>query len=323
MLKNEILKSLNKPSEKLWRYVKQADKQTDHIMRMACEFFRTAISSIPCFYLGKMDAEDFVKNHEDLAIFATERSDKEFVVKYQPIFDHLPYDEFCLCWYEHYKQIPGLPIQYLVRIRKYEPELVPKHCRKPNHFLPWMMDSGVFYIDYPAIHPEIPKYTHFYPCRVLVSHKYNEHLKNDSIKVEQLSPLRSWQIDTNLLPIENVCWEWLHGVITLIRLLNCKNIEVRDRTTNTRKNKRRPELDYKVLTIKTPGKGILYRGERIKEIQFDEREKFGMVGMKRGHFKTFGSDGRGLLFGKLAGTWWWSPIFNVHNRDYEVVQTKD
>lgn len=104
---------------------------------------------------------------------------------------------------------------------------------------------------------------------------------------------------------------------TFLQLLNCKNIEVRTKTYE-RKGKIgvKPELDYRDIYIKLPGKGIRYKDKVITEIPWKEQEKYGMVGQRRGHFKTY-TEERPLL-GKHAGTWWWSSVFNIRHRNYQV-----
>lgn len=107
----------------------------------------------------------------------------------------------------------------------------------------------------------------------------------------------------------------------LLKLLNCKNVVLKKETTGGKKsNSKRPELDYQTIHIKTPRP--IYIGDKEYEtIPFHEKEKYGMVGQQRGHFKTYTEEKP--LFGKPhgVGTWWWSPIFRVsQSKDYVVTK---
>ena len=105
----------------------------------------------------------------------------------------------------------------------------------------------------------------------------------------------------------------------LCQLLSCRNVEIRTKDNDKPKSrliKNKVAEKTTDIIIKFPGKGILYRGEAIKEIPFHERKKYGITGQKRGHFKTFTEEKP--LFGKHVGTWWWSPIFQTRKRDYVV-----
>lgn len=105
-----------------------------------------------------------------------------------------------------------------------------------------------------------------------------------------------------------------------LKLLTCKNIEVREGSAKPvprlLRKKGDPKIQEKDIVIKLPGKGIRYENRDVKEIRFQDIKKFGMTGQRRGHFKTFTEDAP--LFGKHTGTWWWSPTFGTHKRNYQV-----
>ena len=103
-----------------------------------------------------------------------------------------------------------------------------------------------------------------------------------------------------------------------LKLLSCKNIITKDEYAgNSNKKKRIPELEYKTIQIQVPGNKYVYQNKEYESIPFHDREKFGMTGQKRGHFKTYTEEKP--LFGRHAGTWWWSPIFDTsRKRDYEI-----
>lgn len=107
-------------------------------------------------------------------------------------------------------------------------------------------------------------------------------------------------------------------VFYFLKLLACKNIFIREECLGKKNNKKRlPLLEYNTLHIKVPGDKYVYEDREYASIPFHEKEKFGMTGQKRGHFKTYTEDKP--LFGRHVGTWWWSPIFDVkRKRDYAV-----
>jgi hypothetical protein len=107
-------------------------------------------------------------------------------------------------------------------------------------------------------------------------------------------------------------------VFYFLKLLSCKNIIVREEYLGKRNGKKHlPMLEYHTLHIQVPGKKYIYENKEYESIPFHEKEKFGMVGQKRGHFKTYTEDKP--LFGRHVGTWWWSPIFDIKRKhDYSV-----
>ena len=112
----------------------------------------------------------------------------------------------------------------------------------------------------------------------------------------------------------------INEIITyyFLKLLSCKNIITKDEYVgNSNKKKRIPELEYKTIHIRVPGNKYVYRNKEYESIPFHDREKFGMTGQKRGHFKTYTEEKP--LFGRHTGTWWWSPMFDTsRKRDYEI-----
>ena len=103
-----------------------------------------------------------------------------------------------------------------------------------------------------------------------------------------------------------------------LKLLSCKNIVVKEEYAgNENKKNRIPSLEYKTIHIRVPGNKYIYQNKEYDSIPFHEREKFGMTGQKRGHFKTYTEDKP--LFGRHVGTWWWSPLFDTsRKRDYVI-----
>ena len=107
-------------------------------------------------------------------------------------------------------------------------------------------------------------------------------------------------------------------VYYFLKLLSCKNIITKDEYAgNPNKKKRISELEYKTIHIQVPGNKYVYQDKEYESIPFHDREKFGMTGQKRGHFKTYTEEKP--LFGRHTGTWWWSPMFDTsRKRDYEI-----
>lgn len=109
------------------------------------------------------------------------------------------------------------------------------------------------------------------------------------------------------------------------RLLNCKNVELRERPKPQKhrllKKKNESNTVTKDIIIKIPGKRILYEGGTEGEIHFKDIKKAGLTGQKRGHFKTYTEERP--LFGKYTGTWWWAPVFGTKHRNYQVEETPE
>lgn len=103
-----------------------------------------------------------------------------------------------------------------------------------------------------------------------------------------------------------------------LKLLSCKNIIVqKEYSGDKNKKKRIPSLEYNTIHIRVPGNKYVYQNKEYESIPFHDREKFGMTGQKRGHFKTYTEEKP--LFGRHTGTWWWSPMFDTsRKRDYEI-----
>ena len=107
-------------------------------------------------------------------------------------------------------------------------------------------------------------------------------------------------------------------VFYFLKLLSCKNIIVKEGYLGKKNGRKHlPILDYRTLHIQVPGKKYVYENREYESIPFHEKEKFGMTGQKRGHFKTYTEDKP--LFGRHVGTWWWSPLFDTsRKRDYVI-----
>lgn len=117
---------------------------------------------------------------------------------------------------------------------------------------------------------------------------------------------------------------FLHPCFLALSFMHCKNVKVREETPPPKLSKKhversgRPLLKYRVLQI-----------DHMKQI-LERVGKVSVSGLKhalhicRGHFKTYGRDGKGLLFGKHAGTVWipmitrGSPEHGIVVKDYDV-----
>lgn len=111
-----------------------------------------------------------------------------------------------------------------------------------------------------------------------------------------------------------------------LKLLTCKNVELRDTTPAKYKSKpkeKRPIGETWEIVLRLPGKKIIYTGKNqdkpVTEIKFVERQSFGTISQRRGHLKTYTSENP--LFGKHVGTWYWLPCFNTRVKNYRVERT--
>lgn len=106
-------------------------------------------------------------------------------------------------------------------------------------------------------------------------------------------------------------------VALAIGLANCRNIDVPELQTRaegakkrTRKN-RAPSTEYRVIRL--PGAP----SNRVDgPAPTASHSRFHTV---RGHFKTYTADKP--LYGRLTGTWWWSPAVRGDRKRGEVVST--
>ena len=101
----------------------------------------------------------------------------------------------------------------------------------------------------------------------------------------------------------------------ILRLLNCRNVSLADRQDRVKhpkrnkKNSRKKKspvmtVTYKVLMLELTKKQQENLGSPTAKVEFGT---YG-TGIHMGHEKTYKKDpitGKGGLFGKLEGTWWW------------------
>lgn len=108
------------------------------------------------------------------------------------------------------------------------------------------------------------------------------------------------------------------GMCLVMSLLNCKNVVLREKTHERKGHIGKiPELDYREINIKLPGKKYIYLdGKETNEVRFDRLEKLGAIHQKRGHFKTFTPERP--LFGRHAGRYWWNPIIASNRKSYNI-----
>lgn len=91
---------------------------------------------------------------------------------------------------------------------------------------------------------------------------------------------------------------------TALTFMNCNNVEllkadVPAKVRRARLKKGKLHAEYHVLDIKPMTKRLQTEGD-IDNVGYGKA-----LHACRGHFKVFGKDGRGKLFGKVAGTFWW------------------
>jgi len=154
-----------------------------------------------------------------------------------------------------------------------------------------------------------------YPIQIIPHLSINNTVRHLCLTNEKSKSIVEQEIEeAKGLSIDRLC-----QTLFFLKLLSCKNIIIKDESYSKQNKKGyRPELDYKTIHIKVPGKKYLYNNKEYESIPFHEREKFGMIGQKRGHFKSYTEDAP--LFGKHVGTWFWSPIFDISNkRNYEII----
>jgi len=130
--------------------------------------------------------------------------------------------------------------------------------------------------------------------------------------------VKSSEIQMGLLSIT------LPSLMMAISFMHCRNVTVVKEgppPALSRKHERRtgrPLLRYHVLKIDHM-KRVL---EREGHASTDGLKK--ALHICRGHFATYGTEGKGLLFGKHAGRYWipmhtrGNPELGVINKDYEV-----
>lgn len=305
----------------------------------------------PWFYLGNMMEFNINK-----ILDTTLTSNYVFGIKYENIYDHLPFDK-CIIYYT--ESMPSFPnFSTLIILSKinitFENDNAYDVCKKNFNYClklqEWCIEGVINFnnneviaftstpaflaVDNKTTIKNYPNNSNQFDKNLnnnTFTEKFNE--LNDNQEYIHLIALMPSNIDPNFT--KNVSesdletYELIHQkpceiTLTFLKLLSCKNVEViNEFIGKRRKNHPRKEIEYKCLKIKIPGKRTVKINNReINEFYFHDAEKLGFNGTYRGHFKTYTEEKP--LFGKYSGTWWWSPRFNTNKkRDYTIENEKD
>jgi hypothetical protein len=98
----------------------------------------------------------------------------------------------------------------------------------------------------------------------------------------------------------------LLDALYVLNLCNCSNVEVMEPTGRPRAQRRRLErigVCVQEIHIRPPGSGRRAVPRRLADVLAVS----GGAAAVRGHFATYGAEGRGLLFGRYAGRFWIPP----------------
>ena len=272
--------------------------------------------NVPCFYLGSITEKD--EDIEKSINLNVDHENQQIRFIKNPIFCHLPYKTMCLAMSYQFDSISNH-----ARVSDQEPETFEQV--KFNCLLPITATDdqdkivnvrGTHYLNHWAIQPmlfetiykNMPKnynLTTIIPCTTYLLEDENEYFLG--IQTPGTVKDRLPGIFTKIMSSS------LRAFLYFLHLLTCKNVVVRDWTPNGRKNNspkhHRAELDYKVIHITLPKKRILHNGKEMRELPFHERENYGSITSRRGHFKTYTE--KAPLFGKHVGTYYWPEIIGA------------
>lgn len=292
-----------------------ANRLRNYMEPRAIESLNTSAKYIrenPSFYLGdNLDLEEMEK-----VLYSKGGLDKDNCILDDPLFHNVPFDFFTITGStEGYH---GRQYAYITVVTDTCPESfygpsAEELCKSmdgesklfPKDFFRWRISIMVEEAD-GRVTPSFTTYT----CYVA---------NNGLLGMTPCSGDMDIPTD-ELIRTDNYNQFGMFTVFYLLKLLSCKNVIIKDETVGKKgkPNPKRPELDYKTIHIKTP-RTIIHNDKEYDTIPFHERDKFGVVGQRMGHFKTYTEEKP--LLGKHVGTWWWSPIFNVKQaNDYSLTK---
>ena len=271
------------------------------------------LETMPVFYLGHLDDDrlaHLIDEYED-----PRQTDIQHYM-HNEVFEHLPFPKIALCFTGHHKEDPtmGRPKLLSRNLFIYGVNVI----ETPNK-VEWMSLCQLTLVELNGrdILTIIPGMSFLDKSEMLTNGLYVARVLKLNALDQELS---LWIQESAMLS--------LRLAMHLLVLLSCKNVITVDEVAGggspakrAKTLKKRPELAYKAIHIKVPGKRYQYKGQHIDTIPYHECAAMGMSGPRRGHFKTYTEEAP--LFGKHTGTWYWSPVFNTsRGQDYIVSEGK-
>lgn len=311
MYKNQFIKFLERGTHD-WKYARltrvMGSGSIGDKIKEQSEVLLSHLPTSPCFYIGDVELNEI---SEGVGVVKVDGSDR---ISWDPAYEHIPFREMCICG-KLMADTPEGPQSNKILIN-----LQATSQDQMVHYQYGIRDWCINTVLLLMQHNGEEKLLYF-PLTVCVT---DQIVEDAGVKKDLMyyfldtAPNIS---DVQQKAIEDTAKLALHVACYMLRLLSCKNAVVVKESMGGRKpNPKRPELDYNVIKIKlNKQQRFIYKGREVTEFPFHEREKYGIDRTCRGHFKTYGTGDRGLLFGKLAGTWWWSDRFGV-KRDYELIK---
>ena len=302
MYKNQFIKILNEQLGHSGLYCIGAGDMSREIAEQA-KILTHNLPDLPCFYLGDILTTDL---DHDLPFIHIE-NDRRLL--WEGAFDHLPFQGMCICARLPSKLSTGETGATKVLINLQQVDDMQRTAK--GEIKEWCINTVLTLWE-----GQITKFIYF-PLTVTVAAKMDRGHLCLNYYLDTATGIPDVQVPV----IDQTAQVALNITCYMLKLLSCKNaVVVRESAGGRAPSAKRPELNYNTIRIKlTPSQRFVYRGKEIDEVPFHEREKYGLDGTCRGHFKTYTEDAP--LFGKHVGTWWWSPRFNTHRRrDYELVR---